>query len=155
VLYSGTVAGALEAVINGMPAVALSLDIPANGLWHFSLASEVAIPIIDSVIAKGLPAWTALNVNIPNLPQAQLKGTKLTTHGKSGFKEYYVEENAEGTRRRFRLEGAMEFRDTNSAVDAVALREGWISATPLGLSMESSEGMAKLKNWELFSNKPF
>src|SRR4051812_7981619 len=100
VLYSGTVAGALEACINGLPAVALSLDIPANGLWHFSLAAELAVPILDAAISNGLPEWSALNVNFPNRSQSQIKGTRLTRHGRSGFKEYYVEEAPEGGRRK-------------------------------------------------------
>src|SRR5437868_13668469 len=54
VFYSGTVAGALEACMNSLPAVALSLDIPVGGLWHFGLASELSIPIIDAAVAQGL-----------------------------------------------------------------------------------------------------
>jgi 5'-nucleotidase len=155
VLYSGTVAGALEACINELPSIAFSLDVPANGLWHFSLASELCIPLIDSVIAHGIPAWSALNVNIPNRPQAEIKGTKLTRHGRSGFKEFYVEEKVEGTRRRFRLEGSMLFRDQDPSIDGVALREGWISVTPLGLCLENKQAWEHVKKWELFSGEPF
>ena len=152
VLYSGTVAGALEAVINSVPAVALSLDIPTNGLWHFALASELAIPIIDQVVNSGIPPWSALNVNFPNRPQSEIKGTRLTLHGKSGFKEYYIEEPPEEGRRKFRLEGKMEYRDIDTAVDAVALREGWVSCTPLGLSMQNDEAWARIKSWPLFGS---
>lgn len=154
VFYSGTVAGAREACMNGLPALALSLDIPGNGLWHFALASEISVRVIEEVIANGLPEWTLLNVNIPNLPQAEIKGTRLTRHGKSGFKEYYVEEAREGNRRRFRLEGNMLFRDQDALVDAVALREGWIVATPLGLSNDDAEASARFKKWALFAEKP-
>lgn len=154
VFYSGTVAGAREACMNGLPALALSLDIPGNGLWHFALASELSVRIVEEVIAHGLPEWTLLNVNIPNVPQAAIKGTRLTRHGKSGFKEYYVEEAREGTRRRFRLEGNMLFRDNDTHVDAVALRDGWITATPLGLSNENENASAQFKKWPLFAEKP-
>ncbi|HEY3324418.1 MAG TPA: 5'/3'-nucleotidase SurE [Planctomycetota bacterium] len=150
VLYSGTVAGAMEACINGLPAVALSLDIPANGMWHFALAAELSVPIVDAIFENGLPEWTVLNVNIPNRPQSEIKGLRITRHGKSGFKEYYIEEPREGTRRRFRLEGTMYFRDTDTAVDALALREGWIAATPLGLSMENREQWERISKWRLF-----
>ncbi|HYG76147.1 MAG TPA: 5'/3'-nucleotidase SurE [Planctomycetota bacterium] len=154
VFYSGTVAGAREACMNGLPALALSLDIPDSGLWHFALASELSIPFVDTVIQHGIPDWTVLNVNIPNRPQASIKGTRLTRHGKSGFKEYYVEEQREGARRRFRLEGSMVYRDEDTFIDAVALKDGWISATPLGLSTENGEAWKKLEKWELFSAKP-
>ena len=150
VLYSGTVAGALEACINGLPSIALSLDIPSNGMWHFQLAAELSVPIVGMALEAGLPAWTSLNVNIPNRPQSEIKGTRLTTHGRSGFKEFYVEEAPENGRRRFRLEGNMHYRDSDSAVDAIALREGWISATPLGLSMQNNEQWGKFKAWPIF-----
>jgi len=146
--YSGTVAGALEACMNGFPAVALSLDIPANGIWHFALAAELSTSLVGRVIAKGLPEWTVLNINFPNRPQADIKGTRLTRHGKSGFREYYVEEAPEGKRRRFRLEGAMLFRDADAGVDAVALREGWISITPLGLEWDSPAGLKAVQGWD-------
>ena len=153
VLYSGTVAGALEAVINGMPAVALSLDVPASGLWHFALASELSIPVIDAVVKNGLPEWTALNVNIPNRPQADIKGMRITRQGRSGFKEYYIEEETGSARRRFRLEGSMLFRDTDVNIDAVAIKEGWVSASPLGLSLLHEPGLERLATWDLFQNK--
>jgi len=140
--------------MNGLPALALSLDIPSSGLWHFALASELAVPIVNTVIERGIPEWSVLNVNIPNRPQAEIKGTRLTRHGKSGFKEYYVEEAREGTRRRFRLEGSMVYRDEDTFIDAVALKDGWISATPLGLSTDDPAAWKKLEKWDLFSENP-
>ncbi len=150
VFYSGTVGGAMEAVMNELPAVALSLDLPTQGLWHFGLASELAVPIIDEAINAGLPKWSALNVNIPNIPQSEIKGVRLTRQGKSGFKEYYVEEQAENGRRRFRLEGSMVIRDLDPYVDGVALRDGWIAVTPLGLSMQDENAWGSIKNWKMF-----
>jgi len=151
VLYSGTVAGALEAVINGFPAVALSLDIPASGLWHYALAAELSVPVIDAVVENGIPQWTALNVNIPNCPQVEIKGTRMTTQGRSGFKEYYIEEKPEDARRKFRLEGSMCYRDHDTTVDAIALREKWIACSPLGLSLLSADGWKSVEKWPLFN----
>ena len=149
-LYSGTVGGALEAVINGFPAIALSLDIPASGLWHFALAAELCAPIIAAALEHGVPEWSALNVNIPNIPQADVKGTRLTQHGKSGFKEYYVEEAEENGRRKFRLEGSMAYRDQDTWLDAIALKEGYISVTPLGLNMFNQTAYDHFKKWPAF-----
>jgi 5'-nucleotidase len=151
VLYSGTVAAALEACINGVPAVALSLDIPANGIWHFALASSLSVIFIDEVLARGLPSWTALNVNFPNRPEAEIRGIRLTRHGKSGFKEYYIEEQGDGRWRRFRLEGSMTMREDDATFDAVAMREGWISATPLGLCLADGDTREGMRDWNLFN----
>ena len=150
VFYSGTVGGAMEASMNGLPALALSLDIPKNGMWHYGLASELCVPIIDAAVENGIPPWTVLNVNIPNRAQTEIKGTKLTSQGKSGFKEFYVEEAPEGNRRKFRLEGEMTYRDADPRVDAVAVRDGWVSVMPLGLSVEDVGGHEKVKGWSIF-----
>lgn len=150
-LYSGTVAGALEACINGLPAVALSLDVPQNGIWHFALASELCVPLIAAALERGIPEWTALNINIPNKPQSEIRGTRLTRPGRSGFKEYYIEEPCAAPRRRFRLEGTMLYRDQDLGVDAVALGKNWISVSALGLSMNDVAAQRTLAGWSIFT----
>jgi 5'-nucleotidase len=154
VLYSGTVAAALEACINGVPAVALSLDIPPDGIWHFAQTAELSLAFIEAALREGLPPWTILNVNFPNRPGKDLRGVKLTRHGHSGFKEFYIEEQAEGPRRRFRLEGEMVYRDEDEESDAHAMRAGFISLTPLGLSLYEADLAARLAKWPLVGKAP-
>ncbi|MFN3330666.1 MAG: 5'/3'-nucleotidase SurE, partial [Pyrinomonadaceae bacterium] len=75
--YSGTVAGAMEATILGIPGIAFSL-VSYNGYGDFKMAAEVAKRLVERVIKEGLPAGTLLNVNIPlGIP----KGIKLTKQG--------------------------------------------------------------------------
>lgn len=150
VFYSGTVGGALESCINGIPAVALSLDIPPDGIWHFAQAAEGALPIVRMAVERRLPPWTVLNVNMPNRPGAEVRGYRLTRHGRSGFKEFYTEHAPAGARRQFILDGTMIYRDTDAAYDSVSLREGWVSVTPLGLSLEDSACLAHLEDWPFF-----
>ena len=150
VLYSGTVAGAMEACLNDIPAIAFSLDVPTSGLWHFALASELALPIIAMTLEKGIPPWTALNVNLPNIPQSDVKGIRMAKHGVSGFKEYYIEEKSEGARRRFRLEGTMILRDADACYDASCLKEGYITVTPLGTCWQDAAAWEKVAGWSIF-----
>jgi 5'-nucleotidase len=133
VLYSGTVGAALEAAINGVPAIAVSKEFgPAMG---FADAARAVAPIVRTVAGRGLPAWRILNVNVPCRSPAELAGVKLTRHGVSGFDESYRElPRAPGTRR-FVLEGAMKLRDDDCSTDAEALRDGFVSVTPLGLDL--------------------
>lgn len=148
VVYSGTVAGALEACICGFPALAVSLDIPSSGgLWHFRLAAELATPLIHEILEKGLPPWTILNMNIPNRPKEMIRGVRLAKHGRSGFQEYYVEEPCKDGMRRFRLEGEMVFRDEDGQVDAVALREGWVTVSALGVYFGDARGEEAVRDW--------
>jgi 5'-nucleotidase len=150
VLYSGTVGGAYEACINGFPAIALSIDVGGDGLWHFPAAARAALPIIKAALEYGLPPWGILNVNLPNCPLEKMRSVKLTRHGLSGFKEYYIEEQAQGTRRRFRLEGDMLMRESEECFDTVALKQGYISVTPLGLNFESARHREQVARWPLF-----
>ena len=153
VFYSGTVGAALESCINGIPAVALSLDMPADGIWHFAQAAEHALPVVHLATERRLPPWTILNVNIPNRPGTEVKGYRLTHHGRSGFKEFYAEHPPVDGRRQFILDGTMIYRDTGVAFDSVSLREGWISVTPLGLSLEDEACRSHIEGGSLFEPK--
>jgi 5'-nucleotidase len=153
VFYSGTVGGALEACINGIPAMALSLDIPPDGLWHFTQAAESSLPVIRMAIERRLPPWSILNVNAPNRPAAEVKGYRLTHHGRSGFKEFYTEHEPVDGRRQFILDGTMIYRDTDPCSDSVALRDGWVSVTPLGLGLEDTTCREHISSWPFLSTK--
>lgn len=145
IFYSGTVAGALEGAINGIPAVALSLR---NGsAIDYRAAARLVRPIVADALTHGLPSWTILNVNVPNVSEAALRGVKLTSMGVSGWLESYelVAELDDGTRR-YELGGAFVVRDDD---DAAAVREGWISVSPLRLTL--SAGGDHLRAWRSLS----
>lgn len=84
VTYSGTVTAAMEAVIGGIPGVAVSLDSPENhlGLIDYAPAAEIARQIVEVLLNnEELPPDVLLNVNIPYLPKEQIKGIRLTRQG--------------------------------------------------------------------------
>jgi 5'-nucleotidase len=147
VLYSGTVGAALEATVNGVPAIAVSKEFGDS--LSFDDAAGAVSGLLQRIIARGLPLWRVLNINVPGRPAAQIAGVRVTRHGISGFDESYREVDAaggEGTRR-FALEGVMTLRDNDGRTDAEALRDGYISVTPLGLDLTSraarSDGLAE------------
>ena len=84
---------------------------------------------------------------------SEIRGARLTRQGISGFKEFYVEEDADGARRRFRLEGEMIFRDQDEEIDCIALEKGWISVTPLGLSLFDAQSFSELGAWKFFGKR--
>ncbi len=83
VTYSGTVTAAMEAAIWKVPGVAVSLDSPENHLGEldYATAAKVAVRVVRAVLEKGLEPDVLLNVNVPYLPEAQLKGLKITRLG--------------------------------------------------------------------------
>jgi 5'-nucleotidase len=140
VFYSGTVGAALEAVINGVPAVAVSKEFGER--LGFPEAARLAAPILEATLARiaagGLPPWHALNVNLPDVPAADVRGIRLTRQGVSGFDEWYEEQaDARDGFRCFRIEGEMRLCEKDGSTDAEALAEGCISVTPLGLDLTS------------------
>ena len=140
--YSGTVAGALESTILGVPGLAFSLASYRD--QDFSESAKVAAQVTQKALTEGLPVWTLLNVNVPKgLP----KGIRIT---KQGFKNarpiisehidprgklyYWIGEVREG----FRAEGGTDFE---------AIEEGYVSVTPMRSDLTSHSGLERLKNW--------
>lgn len=147
IFYSGTVAGALEAAINGIPAIALSLR--GGSAIDYRAAARLVRPIVADALAHGLPSWTILNVNVPNVSEGALRGVKLTPMGVSGWLESYelIDEPEDGVRR-YGLGGAFVVREDD---DAAAVREGWISVSPLHLTL--SAGVDHLHGWQSLAGR--
>jgi 5'-nucleotidase len=141
--YSGTVAGAMEATILGVPGLAFSLV--ATRTHDFTESAKVAIEVTRKALAEGIPEWTLLNINIP---KGVPKGLRVT---RQGFKEakpvisehidprgkpyYWIGEVREG----FRAEGGTDFE----AVD-----EGYVSITPMRSDLTNHAALEGMKNWE-------
>jgi len=151
VFYSGTVGAALEAVVNGVAGIAVSKD--HGDTLSPRDAAVVAVPIIREALRRGLPAWHALNVNVPDLSAGEVRGVKVTRQGVSGFDERYRELAGEdgSSRRRFRLEGEMRLREPDGMTDAEALAEGWVSVTPIALDLTAGRACGTPSDWEWLS----
>ena len=145
VLYSGTVAAAIEAAVNGVPAVAVSLDIGDS--QDFAAAAEIAMPIIAAAVRRGLPPRTALNINIPAIPRSKIRGVRITKQGTAGFREYYVEHRAEDGRRRFMIRGTMELDGDGPDDDSVALARGYVTVSALGLRLNDGDALEAIRAW--------
>ena len=154
VFYSGTVGAALEAVVNGVAGIAVSKE-HGDTLSPLAAARLVA-PLVREVLSRGMPAWHALNVNVPDRPLGEIRGVRVARHGVSGFDESYRElPGPEGpSRRRFRLEGEMRLRGPDGTTDAEALAEGWISVTPIALDLTARCPHETPAGWEWLAAVP-
>ncbi len=140
--YSGTVAGALESTILGVPGLAFSLA--AYRDHDFAESVKVAASVAQKVLTEGLPVWTLLNVNIPKGTPAGIRITKqgfksarpvISEHIDPRGKPYYwIGEVREG----FRAEGGTDFE---------AIDEGYVSVTPMRSDLTSHSGIDRLKSW--------
>jgi 5'-nucleotidase len=134
VLYSGTVSGATEGAILGVPSFAISLN---SFKWEkFEAAVDFARKLAKMMLEKKLPVNTLLNVNVPALPRSKIKGVRITRQGMSTFyKEGYDRREDPNRRVYYWLCSYKAEVSGDGMVDAVAVRDGHISITPLHYDM--------------------
>lgn len=143
VLYSGTVSAATEAVIIGVPAIALSLCTYQDPQWE--AAARVAQELIPKLLDAPPPPGILLNVNIPNLPYEQLKGIKTTKMGRSRFVEEFTAHRDPRGNEYFWLGGKLAQLDDDEDTDVRAVEEGYVAITPLQIDMTAHHIMDQIK----------
>lgn len=149
VTYSGTVTAAMEAVIWGVPGIAISLNSPENhgGLLDYGSAAGVAQYIVTRVIANGLPEGVLLNVNVPYLKADEFKGYLVTRQGLRVYRDALVRREDPRGRPYYWIGGEAPTGVPESGTDFGALGEGYVSITPLQLDLTAHEVLESLQNW--------
>lgn len=144
VLYSGTVSVATESLILGLPAIAFSLDTFTNPQWN--TAARVAARLVEQVLDGTLKIAPDVfwNVNIPNIPYEQLKGLRITRMGDSRFMEKYTEIRDSNGRRCYDMQGDLMELGDPEGTDLQAVRQGYVSLSPIGLNRTHLEAMDTL-----------
>jgi len=147
VLYSGTVSGATEGAIFGIPSMAVSLGSFKDP--DFSYAAQFAAKVARRILKVGLPKGTFLSVNVPALPKSKIKGVRVTTQGKTPFRERFDKRVDPREHTYYWLSG--EVIDTSTARDSdiTAMRDGYISITPLQYDLTDYDFIGDLMNWRL------
>jgi 5'-nucleotidase len=145
VLYSGTVAAAMEGRFLGAPAIAISLagDQPT----HYDTAARVALELVQRVLTGTLPADTILNVNVPDLPRDQVRGMQATRLGHRHKSEPVVTMQDPRGRTVYWVGPAGSEQDAGPGTDFHAVRAGYVSITPLDVDLTRYAAMDKLASW--------
>lgn len=145
VIYSGTVAAATEGRFLGLPAVAISLA--ASDPVYFDTAAQVALNLMQQIIDKPLPVDTILNVNVPDLPWRQIKGFQATRLGQRHKAEPVVKGRDPRGRELYWVGPPGSEQDAGPGTDFYAIKEGFVSVTPLQLDLTWYERLEALTNW--------
>jgi 5'-nucleotidase len=140
--YSGTVAGALEATILGVPGLAFSLVAREN--FDFNESAQFAVTAVRKVLAEGLPEGTLLNINIP--PGA-IKGVRVTRQGIKNARPV-ISEHIDPRGKPYFWIGE-EYFSTSAAdgTDYNAIELGYISVTPLKSDMTDHRALTAIETW--------
>lgn len=147
IIYSGTVSAATEGTILGIPSIAVSLTTYEE--WDFGVAARFARRLAEQIFARGLPAGTLLNVNVPALPESQIRGVKLTRQGGSSWEDTFDVRRDPGGREYYWLTGRMHVTDTDPDTDQLAIRDGFISVTPIHYALTDPDQLERMRSWEL------
>lgn len=148
VTYSGTVSAAMEATLLGVPALAISL-VMRQRTADFTVAARFARALAERVLAEPLPRDTLLNVNVPALPEADIRGFELTRQGKRRYGDAVVEKVDPRGRKYYWIGGEqLDFVDAQGT-DFDTVQSGRISITPLHLDLTNYESLQALAGMEV------
>ncbi len=147
VTYSGTVAGAIEGTLLGIPSFAVSLA--AREDFRFAEASEVAFRTAALILEQGMPAGTLLNVNVPNLPLSEIRGTLVTRLGKRIYHQMTVERVDPRGKKYYWIGGGEPDWEREQGTDLDAVDRKMVSVTPLHLDFTDYASFDRLKPFEI------
>ena len=146
ITYSGTVSIAMEGALLGIPSVAFSLATFKDFLWES--AAKWAVRITKKVYERGIPKGCCLNVNIPNLPYGEVKGVKVTRQGKKDYTEKVEERRDPWGRVYYWIGGEEPNWKAEPGTDYWAIKNGYVSITPIHLDLTDYRALKELKNYE-------
>jgi 5'-nucleotidase len=154
ITYSGTVAAALEGVVLGIPAIAVSqqadragLSYHHEGVFNFDAVAAFAARIVEELDDFPLPPETLLNINAPAVEEH--RGAKVTSLGKRRYNDQLELEEEEPTgRKRYRIYGMEPGYEPQEGTDLTAIHEGYISVTPIHFDLTDVSGMEALSAFD-------
>jgi 5'-nucleotidase len=143
-IYSGTVAAATEGYLLGIPSIAVSLASKAGA--HFETACDVATRLIQRCLRAAPGPWL-LNVNVPDVPLAELRGERVTRLGRRHKAENVIRAQNPRGETVYWVGSAGPAADAGEGTDFHAVDQGFVSITPLQIDLTHREQMAGLAEW--------
>ena len=153
ITYSGTVAAALEGIVLGIPAIAVSqqadragLSYHHDGSFDFETAARFAARIVEQLDEFPLPPETLININVP---AGDVHGARVTKLGKRRYNDTLeLEEEEPSGRKRYRIYGMEPGYEPQAGSDLTAVHEGWVSVTPIHFDLTDVAGMEALSRFD-------
>ena len=145
VLYSGTVAAAMEGRNLGLPAIAVSLA--GRPVTYYDTAAEIVKNLAKKLKSDPLRAQTILNINVPNVPLDGLSGIEVTRLGKRHTAEPTIKTTDPRGRPIYWIGAPGEEADAGPGTDFYAIQRNAVSITPLHLDMTNYKIFEQISNW--------
>lgn len=149
--YSGTVAAAMEGRCLGLPALAVSLagDIGGVALQHYASAAQAVEYLLNRLCHNSLvlPEDTILNINVPNLAWAEIKGFQITRLGKRHRSAPVIKSQDPRGQPIYWIGAAGSVRDAGPGTDFYAVQQGYVSITPLHVDLTRYSALDTMQDW--------
>ncbi|WP_276388473.1 5'/3'-nucleotidase SurE [Eudoraea chungangensis] len=148
VIYSGTMSAAIEAGIEGIPAIGFSL---CDYSWkaNFGTAEKAIKQIVQEALTNGMPKGVVLNVNIPKVTNTPLKGVKICRQARANWKEKFDKRTNPMGKDYYWLTGEFELLDKGEDTDEWALSNGFVSVVPTQFDLTAHHVIQDLNSWNL------
>lgn len=147
VLYSGTVAAAIEATILGIPAVAFSYV--GRGIEEVEGWQPVVSRLLAQILEQGIPAHELLNVNLPAMDPSEVRGVRVTNLGKRRYTDAITRAPDPSGNEYYWIGGGYPHWNGGPDCDFRAVQDGYISVTPLHLDLTSYPRLDHVRGWKL------
>jgi 5'-nucleotidase len=147
VIYSGTVAAAMEGRFLGLPAIAVSLVVGRPHGKNFDAAARVACDLVRRLQDNPLPGDVILNVNVPDLPFDELAGVEVTRLGFRHRSEALIRNKDPQGRTIYWIGPAGPGQDAGPGTDFSAIERGAVAVTPLKVDLTRHESLPELEEW--------
>lgn len=145
--YSGTVAGAMEAVMVGSQAIAVSLAATwpkVDDVHRWETAAAIARDLAASLLREPLPPPRLLNVNVPNIPREALRGIRYCAQGRKRYQDRVARESRDGKAGYYWIWGTFDKSAIGIGSDLEAVEQGYASVTPMSADRTDYETLARL-----------
>lgn len=148
VIYSGTMSAAIEAGIEGVPAIGFSL---CDFSWdaNFEQAKTQIQKIVSEALTNGIPKGVVLNVNIPKIDDGNYKGIKICRQARANWKEKFDKRTNPMGKDYYWLTGKFELLDKGEDTDEWALAHDYISVVPTQFDLTAHHAIQHINNWNL------
>lgn len=143
ITYSGTVTAAMEAVIGGIPGIAISLDSPENhlGMLDYAPAARAAYNVIAQLWNEGIPQGTVVNINVPYLQSEEILGVLITRQGQRVYRDRLDRRTDPRGHSYYWIGGDAPTGVVEDGTDYGAIKAGYISVTPLQLDLTAYQSL--------------
>jgi len=148
VIYSGTMSAAVEAGVEGIPAIGFSL-LDYNWEANFEPSKKFVQTIVKQVLEHKLPEGIVLNVNIPNLLEKDIQGIKICRQAKGYWAEKFDKRQTPFGKDYYWLTGTFVNQDEGDDTDEWALKNGYVSVVPVQFDLTAHQAINYLKTWNL------